>query len=256
MTLDLGPWLARPIAHRGLHCASQAIIENTRPAFLAAVAAGYGIEADLREAGCGAPAVFHDETLERLTAETGRVRDYSLAELEAIPFRCGHDRIIGLAALLDLVNASTPLMLEIKTGGGNAARFARRIAAELGRYQGRAAVMSFDAASLKPFRGLAPHLPRGIVAMRFRARDWPEMSAWQRFAATNLLNCRIAKPHFIAYHIKDIARLPVQAARRFCKTPVFCWTVRTQTELREAANFADNIIFETMTPVWPVPHHL
>ena len=42
-------WLtARPIAHRGLHDRSRGIIENSRSAFEAAVAQGYGIECDVQ----------------------------------------------------------------------------------------------------------------------------------------------------------------------------------------------------------------
>ena len=40
----------RPIAHRGLHSARKGIIENTGPAFEAAIAKGYGIECDVRPA--------------------------------------------------------------------------------------------------------------------------------------------------------------------------------------------------------------
>ncbi len=40
----------KPIAHRGLHDAAKGIIENTVPAFEAAMARGYGIECDVRPA--------------------------------------------------------------------------------------------------------------------------------------------------------------------------------------------------------------
>ena len=40
----------KPIAHRGLHDAAKGIIENTVPAFEAAIARGYGIECDVRPA--------------------------------------------------------------------------------------------------------------------------------------------------------------------------------------------------------------
>ena len=56
----------KPIAHRGLHDAAKGRIENTAPAFEAALAKGYGIECDVRPAACGTPMVFHDDTLERL----------------------------------------------------------------------------------------------------------------------------------------------------------------------------------------------
>ncbi len=62
----------RPIAHRGLHDAAKGIIENTVPAFEGAIARGYGIECDVRPAGCATPMVFHDLTLERLIEGKGR----------------------------------------------------------------------------------------------------------------------------------------------------------------------------------------
>ncbi len=50
--LDRSQFL-RPIAHRGLHDKARGIIENTAPAFAAAVAKGYAIECDLRPARDG-----------------------------------------------------------------------------------------------------------------------------------------------------------------------------------------------------------
>ena len=43
----------RPIAHRGLHDRRQGRIENTAPAFLAAIDKSYGIECDLQAAADG-----------------------------------------------------------------------------------------------------------------------------------------------------------------------------------------------------------
>ena len=50
----------KPIAHRGLHDAAKGVVENTVAAFEAAIAKGYGIECDVRPAGCATPMVFHD----------------------------------------------------------------------------------------------------------------------------------------------------------------------------------------------------
>lgn len=70
MTAKLHPdFLRLPIAHRGLHDRSNGIVENSPSAFGAAMDAGYGIELDLQLSGDGQAMVFHDETLDRLTAE-------------------------------------------------------------------------------------------------------------------------------------------------------------------------------------------
>ena len=66
-------WLKRPIAHRGLHDAAKGIVENSASAVSAAMGKGFAIEVDLQCAADDMPIVFHDDTLDRLTSETGPV---------------------------------------------------------------------------------------------------------------------------------------------------------------------------------------
>ena len=63
-------WLKRPIAHRGLHDAAKGIVENSASAVSAAMGKGLAVEVDLQCARRHMPIVFHDATLDRLTAET------------------------------------------------------------------------------------------------------------------------------------------------------------------------------------------
>ncbi len=74
----------RPIAHRGLWRPGLRP-ENSLAAFEAACAAGYGIELDARLTADGEVVVFHDDSLERLTAEGGLVEEHTAAALTAIP---------------------------------------------------------------------------------------------------------------------------------------------------------------------------
>ncbi len=252
---DLAPFLARPIAHRGLHDAARGIVENTGSALLAAIGGGYGVEADLQEAGCGEPVVFHDETLNRLTGSDGRVRDRAFPDLAGLALRNTADRILSLRDFLALCSGRAALLLEIKTLAGNADRFARRIAADLAGYRGPVAVMSFDPEAVAPFRTLAPDIPRGIVAMPYAGEaDWPGSTPWRRFTASNLLHCRIARPHLIAYRADGLERSAVRLARGACRRPVLAWTVRSQTQAEGIARLADNIIFEGFMPRWPLPN--
>src|SRR3546814_16519257 len=71
----------RPFAHRGLH--QNGRVENSIAAFEAAVAAGHGFELDVQETADGQAMVFHDYTLERLTSQTGAVRQRVMADLAA-----------------------------------------------------------------------------------------------------------------------------------------------------------------------------
>ena len=56
--------VAKPFAHRGLH-GRDGLIENTRGAFEAAIAAGSGIELDTQVSADGDAAVIHDYALDR-----------------------------------------------------------------------------------------------------------------------------------------------------------------------------------------------
>jgi len=77
----------KPIAHRGLHDAAKGIVENTVPAFEAAIVRGYGIECDVRPARCSTPMVFHDLSLERLIEAEGPVAAYEAAALKRLNYR-------------------------------------------------------------------------------------------------------------------------------------------------------------------------
>src|SRR6056297_841327 len=67
-------------AHRG---ASAVAPENTLAAFTAALQAGAdGIELDVHLTRDGVPVVMHDETVDRTTNGSGRIRDLSHAEID------------------------------------------------------------------------------------------------------------------------------------------------------------------------------
>jgi glycerophosphoryl diester phosphodiesterase len=181
------PWTIGPVAHRGLHDAPRGIIENTASAFTAAIEAGYAIETDVQAAADHEPVIFHDDTLDRLTQATGEVVALGPKALQRVPLRETSDRILTLAAFLELVAGRVPVFLEIKTAWDGRQALERNIAARLAQYQGPLAVMSFDPQSMRAMRALASDIPRGLVAMRFTKADWPKLSAWQRFRLTPCL---------------------------------------------------------------------
>ncbi len=244
----MAPWLAQPVAHRGLHDHRAGMIENSATAFAAAITQGYGIETDLREAGDGEPVAFHDAALDRLTDRSGPVKALTGGELQNIRLRGSHDRIMSLNELLELVGGRTPLLLEIKSGGRAASRFAARISACLASYRGPVAVMSFDPALLSAFRDSSPHTPRGLVSMKHRQSEWRELNALSRFYRTHLLACGAVKPSFIAYDVCVMPALSTVVARTIFALPIFVWTVKTLSQAQSAARYADNIIFEGFHP--------
>lgn len=230
-------WLSeRPFAHRGLH--GGGVCENSRSAFLAAVAQDVGIELDVRLSRDGFAVVFHDAELGRLIGATGPVAGLTAAELGRLKLAGGDDRIESLAAVLTLVAGRVPLLIELKTDGDKrvAARLCLSVRHALEGYRGHAAVMSFDPAVGAWFARHAPRTVRGlVVGESIRPR-------WKGYLR-RLLTLRTAKPHFLAC---DIRSLPSRTARgaRQGGLPVLAWTVRTEDEQAHADAHADEIIFE------------
>ena len=240
--------LKRPIAHRGLHDAGAGLIENTPAAFARAIAHGYGIETDLREAACGTPMVFHDDTLERLTHGAGLVRHHDAAALQTVRFRSSDERMPRLCDLLAQVSGRVPLFIEIKSDWSEQARFAAAIADIMRAYDGPCALMSFDPWLLGQFRKLLPLVPRGLGATRVLRGDMPGAGAIRRLAFTHLLFAPVARPRFIAYDICALPALGPWVARHVFRRPIIVWTVRTKAERAAAARYGDAMIFEGFRP--------
>ncbi len=241
-------WLtARPVAHRGLHDADRGIVENTESAIAAAMEAGYAIELDLQLAGDGEAVVFHDETLDRLTVERGDVLARSTAELKSVAFRQTADRIQTLPELLEQVDGAVPLVLETKSSWTAPGPLEQRIAECLEHYDGPVALMSFDPGSVARFVTLCPGRPRGLVAERFTAAEWPQIGALKRMCLTHLLCRSGARPDFINYNVRHLPAPAPWLARRL-GLPLLTWTVRSPEDRRTAARWADAMVFEGFRP--------
>ncbi len=243
-------WLtARPIAHRGLHDAARGVIENTAAAMRAALAAGYGIEADLQVSADGEAMVHHDDTLGRLTAGEGRLDRLSAADLKRIPFHGSSERMMTLGELCDLVAGRAAMVLELKSRFDGDGALPARVAAILAAYPGSVAAMSFDPLQLKLLRRDLPRLPRGILAATYRPHPyWDQMPPRLRYTMGSLLPALTARPHFVAYAVGDLPALAPVFARHILCLPLLTWVVRTQDERQRAARWADQMIFEGFRP--------
>jgi len=235
---DQNHWLRRlPIAHRGLHDEAAGIIENSLSAFAAARDSGYAVELDLRLSRDGEAIVFHDETLDRLTAQTGSVESYSAKQLGAMGLRGSTDQIPSLSAVLRLVARQVPLLLELKRCAAAPGTLETRVADLLAGYMGPVAIQSFDPAIVTWFQTHTPTIPRGLLASAERDLLTPAMVAAQ----------------FIAYDVRALPALGPAFARGIGR-PVIAWTVRDPQTWSIAAQHADNIIFEGIHPEIPGKH--
>lgn len=228
--------VSRPFAHRGLHGPS--VPENSLAAARAAIAAGYGIECDVRLSRDGVAHVFHDVRVERLTNGQGRFDSLDSAAIATLRLHDGAEPPPRLRALLDLLASATPLLIELKSDGTlrGCVRLCRAVAVDLAGRGEPVAVMGFDPRVCSWFARHCPDIPCGlVVSRRFRAG----LLARRNFG---LVLARI-RPHFIACDVRDLPRLA--AIRRSATTgALLCWTVRTARDEARARAYADQIIVE------------
>lgn len=241
----------RPIAHRGLHNTKKAIVENTLPAFAAAIAKNYGIECDLRPAAGGLPVVFHDETLERLTTAKGRVADLDAAALKRIKHKTGDAGISTFAEMLSAVDGAVPILVEIKSEWELPdKKFLNNVAKQASAYRGPIALMSFDPAVMAVMRELAPKVPRGIVSGTYAGAGWwnRKISKARAVNLRDLLESGPVAPDFYAYQVSALPTPVTRFVREVLELPLFTWTVRTARDRTAAQNWADAEIFEGSEP--------
>lgn len=240
-------FLTTPIAHRGLHDHTRGRIENSLSAIRAAAEAGYGIEIDLQLSADGQAMVFHDETLDRLTAQTGPLTARTAADLGAIPLTGSTDTIPTLTQVLTLLSGRTPLLIEIKDQSGCLSETDGRLETATARglqgYAGPVAVMSFNPQSIARMADLAPDLPRGLTTCAFDPADWHPADPATCTRLRDIPDHDRTGCSFISHEAGDLAR-PAVAALKAAGSAVLCWTIRSPLAEAEARKVAQNITFE------------
>jgi glycerophosphoryl diester phosphodiesterase len=238
----------RPIAHRGLHDRRKGRIENTAPAFLAAIDKGYGIECDLQAARDGTPMVFHDERLDRLVGVAGSIAAQLPASLARLRYRRQDTHILTFAAFLDLVGGRVPLLVEVKANGSAPPKsFLDKIARQARAYKGPIALMSFNGDVVAELGRLAPTIPRGLVVGSHQLAPswWAAPSAANKTRIlTRLLGSAPTGVAFFAIDVRMLRHARVWTSHHVPELALFSWTIRTARERRAAARWADAPIFE------------
>jgi glycerophosphoryl diester phosphodiesterase len=241
-------FLARPIAHRGLHEATAGRMENTRPAFEAAIEKGFGIECDIQLSSDGQAVVFHDFTLDRLTGRSGRVDAFTVPELAAIPFLRGQHGIETLSALLDLVAGRVPLVVEVKSRFTGDETLAQAALAAIAGYSGPLVLKSFDPALVMALRKTGATVPVGIVATPFFADPEAVLDEVGRFHLANLLHLAESQPDFVSWNHAAIPSAVPFLCRFGMGLPLMGWTVRDRQTADRLRPHIDQIIFEGFIP--------
>ncbi|MFO1144911.1 MAG: glycerophosphodiester phosphodiesterase family protein [Amaricoccus sp.] len=243
-------FLTRPLAHRGLHDREAGIVENSRAAVRAAVAAGYGIEIDVQLAADGEAMVFHDDEMPRLTGQPGLVRDYRASDLGRIELLGGGETIPTLAEILTIVAGRAPLLVEIKDQDGalgpEVGPLEARVGAVIAGYAGPLALMSFNPHSVAAVADTAPDRPRGLTTCDFAAADW-SLPDYRRAELAALIDAERVGAAFVSHDHKDLAN-PAVARLKAEGLPILTWTIRSAAEEASARLVADNITFEGYRP--------
>ncbi len=240
-------FFARPITHRALHDRKAGRVENSVKSIQAALDAGYGIEIDLQLSSDGHAMVFHDDGLDRLTAETGPVRARTRAALEGIALTDDGGTIQSLETVLGMVAGRVPLLIEIKDQDGamgpDVGALEAATCAALENYAGDVALMSFNPNAVAVCAKLAPHIPRGIVTSSYQAVFWPEVPAETRDILRDIPDYDRVGACFISHEATDLDR-PRVAELKAQGASIFTWTIRSAEAEAEARRIVDNVTFE------------
>lgn len=247
-------FLTLPLAHRGFHNLAAGCPENSPASFRAAIQAGYGIELDLQLSADGQAMVFHDETLERLTAETGAVNARTAAELQKITLKGGSDTIPTLPEVLALVAGRVPLLIEIKdqtlTMSPTDGVLEAATAAALRDYHGPVAVMSFNPHAVAAFAAISPLTARGLTTSSYQPADWAPLPAETCDALRDIPDYDRVGASFISHEAADLTS-PRVAHLRALGAAILCWTIRTPEAEAKARKVAHNITFEQYSAALP-----
>lgn len=252
MRLSPGWLVAQPIAHRGLHNRARGTIENSLEAARAAVEHGFAIECDVQVTEEGEAVVFHDFTLDRLTASSGRVDATPARVLTALALADGQSRIPTLQAFCEVVGGRVPIVCEMKSRFDGDLRLAERVAAVAANYAGPICIESFDPRVMAHLRRDRERLrltevPLGMVAhARYEdpSDEWAHLPAQERRALAQFLHYAETLPDFLSFGVGDLPHAVPYLCRAALSLPTTIWTVRSQEERSRARHWGDQIIFE------------
>jgi glycerophosphoryl diester phosphodiesterase len=242
----------RPIAHRGLHDPTAGIIENTGPAFEAAIAHGYAIECDVQLSSDGEPFIFHDDDFDRLTSAHGPSNGLPIAEVVRLKLKgsAGEETPQRFGEFLDQVAGRTLLQIELKqqpTAAGTST-LAATVATALRGYHGAYVVQSFDPNLVVALRREGLTVPLGIITYGYDVPEWTVgLTAWKRVLLRHLLHWPLTRFDFISCRNLSLD-LPAVRFFRALGMPVTSWTIESAAEASDALRGADQIVFEGFLP--------
>ncbi len=234
-------------AHRGLH--GEGAPENSLEAFRRAAGKGYGAELDVHLLKDGTLAVLHDSDLKRMTGCEGIIEDLTCEELDNYRLAGTEYRIPLFDEVLEIFEEKAPLIIELKTRGGNYKELVQAVCCKLDDYRGDYCIESFDFRAMAFLRKHRPSVCRGQLFQNFiKNPPAEEPGIVLRFIATNLLSNIAVRPDFAACRFEDRNLLSNRICRRFWGVRGVSWTITSMEDLKTAEAEGCIPIFEGIDP--------
>jgi len=212
----------RCIAHRGF---AGLYPENTLTAVRQAGQQADMIEVDVRQCRSGDPVVIHDETVDRVTDETGPVADISLATLQSMDVLGTGEGVPSLEAVLRAMPEGVGLNIDLKER-----ELVESVVELTSEYDTDILLSARDIDALAAARQADPDVDRALLV------DSSSEAGIERAAS---LDCTAIHPH---WRLVDFALL--ERAHR-SELDVNVWTVSDPEKAREYDKMGvDGIIAE------------
>lgn len=206
------------LGHRGARAVKT---ENTIEAFRYACQSGIKwVELDAMLSKDGVVMVFHDETLERMTGQVGRLDEMTAEELQGLSVRSA-ERIPTLAAVLDVLNEYRACVnVEIKPSKSGLARKTAEKIWQVVCEKGfddpdRLVFSSFFWDALEETAALAPEIRRGVLVGK-DSGDWRAAAEKVKAYSVNydaemltpelITEIKNGGYHLMAYTVNDIGQ--------------------------------------------------
>ena len=239
------PFMGLMAAHRGLYEKDQSVPENSLEAFRRAAEIGYGVELDVQLSKDGAVVVFHDDTVDRMTPEKGRVDCFTLEQLQAMPLMGTEHRMPLFTDVMAVLDTKSPTIVELKSTP-NYPELCEKTLAILRTLKGPYCVESFDPRIVHWFYKNAPDIMRGQLTEAFRYWHKKGDPLWKAVMMHTLCVNFLTHPQFIAF---GKGRRPLcWFLGKLVGTMHVYWTERPDSDHALLAEQYDCRIFEHYRP--------
>lgn len=220
--------------HRGLFN-NKDIVENTIPAFKAAVKKNLNIELDITMTKDGEIVVFHDRSLKRLTNKQGLIKNLNYKDIKNIKLLNTNDTIPTLEEVLKLVKDKVIILIEIKEVKSYS-KILKKLNRILLEYNGRIILQTFD-----------PLLVSIINKTSLKRYDTGLLVSDKYDGIKNKLYNFYIYNYCIKKRYIDFLAIPKSLVFKTIKKTtkeIFIWTIKTKEEFNKYKKYSKNLICE------------